>query len=79
MQIKLADKQAALEKSRWEAMTANQKVEKLEDELDSKQGEISSFVEIFESLNVNDESVSVDDDYDVTPYYFDDLPEIVSF
>ncbi|CAL5444819.1 unnamed protein product [Camellia sinensis] len=42
--IKLADKQAALEKLQWDAMTSNKKVEKLQEDLGSMQGEISSFL-----------------------------------
>ncbi|TXG51657.1 hypothetical protein EZV62_024181 [Acer yangbiense] len=74
--IKLADRQAALEKLQWEAMTANKKVEKLQEELDSKQEEISSFVQLFEGLNKNDSTMNVDDDYDITPYHLDHLPDI---
>ena len=59
-------------------MTANKKVEKLQEELDSKQEEISSFVQLFEGLNKNDSTMNVDDDYDITPYHLDHLPDIVS-
>ncbi|KAL5751441.1 hypothetical protein ACOSP7_026044 [Xanthoceras sorbifolium] len=74
--IKLADKQAALEKLQWEAMTANKKVEKLQEELDSKQGDVLSFVQLFEGLNKNDSTMNADDDYDITPYRMDHLPNI---
>ncbi|KAJ4959911.1 hypothetical protein NE237_019821 [Protea cynaroides] len=73
--IKLADKQAALEKLQWEAMTSNQKAEKLQVELDSMQGEISSFMLLFEGLATND-SGAYAEDYDITPYYLDPLPPI---
>ncbi|XP_042502557.1 protein MICROTUBULE BINDING PROTEIN 2C isoform X2 [Macadamia integrifolia] len=73
--IKLADKQAALEKLRWEAMTSNQKVEKIQEELDSMQGEISSFMLLFEGLTTNDSSAYAED-YDINPYHLDPLPPI---
>ncbi|XP_059642570.1 protein MICROTUBULE BINDING PROTEIN 2C isoform X2 [Cornus florida] len=75
--IKLADKQAALEKIQWEAMTSNGKVEKLQEDLDSMKGDISSFMLLFEGLTKNDSTVS-SEDYDVTPYHLDYLPQIVS-
>ncbi|XP_031287600.1 protein MICROTUBULE BINDING PROTEIN 2C [Pistacia vera] len=73
--IKLADKQAALERIQWEAMTANKKVEKLQEELDSMQGEISSFMQLFKGIIKNDSTIDADDDYDVTPYYRDHLSD----
>ncbi|XP_002514605.2 protein MICROTUBULE BINDING PROTEIN 2C [Ricinus communis] len=72
--IKLADRQAALEKIRWEAMTSNTKVEKLQEELDSKQGDISSMMLLFEGLT--NESTKIAEDYDVNPRYLDYLPDI---
>ena len=76
-QIKLADKQAALEKIQWEAMTSNREVEKLQEELDSARVEISSFMLVFESLTKSD-STAYADDYDITPNYLDSLSCIVS-
>ncbi|GKV25183.1 hypothetical protein SLEP1_g34655 [Rubroshorea leprosula] len=73
--IKLADKQAALEKLQWEAMTSNQKVEKLQEELDSMQGEFSSFMHIFEGLTKSHSNIYAED-YDVAPYHLDRLPYI---
>ncbi|KAF5734635.1 hypothetical protein HS088_TW15G00127 [Tripterygium wilfordii] len=73
--IKLADKQAALEKLQWEATTSNRKVEKLQEELHSMQGEVSSFMLVFEGL-AKDGSTAYSDDYDITPYRFDHLPRI---
>ncbi|KAG2664382.1 hypothetical protein I3760_16G079700 [Carya illinoinensis] len=73
--IKLADKQAMLEKIQWEAMTSNRKVEKLQQELDSMQGGISSFMLLFEGLTKND-SATYADDYDITSNYLDHLPQI---
>ncbi|KDP31388.1 hypothetical protein JCGZ_11764 [Jatropha curcas] len=73
--IKLADKQAALEKIQWEAMTSNRKVEKLQEELDSVQGGISSLMMLFEGLT-NNGSTTDAEDYDVKPCYLDYLPDI---
>ncbi|XP_027332745.1 protein MICROTUBULE BINDING PROTEIN 2C isoform X2 [Abrus precatorius] len=74
--IKLADKQAALEKIQWEAMTSNKKVEKLQDELDSMQADISSFTLLLEGLTKSDTSKYADD-YDIKPYDFSHLPSII--
>ncbi|THG08971.1 hypothetical protein TEA_006971 [Camellia sinensis var. sinensis] len=71
--IKLADKQTALEKLQWEAMTSNKKVEKLHEDLGSVQGEISSFLSLFEGLTKNHPTMSAED-YDVTPYHLNHLP-----
>ena len=77
LQIKLADKQAALEKIQWEAMTSNRKVEKLQEELNSVQGEISSFMLLFDGLLKN-ESGHCAENYDFSPCNADNLPDIVS-
>ncbi|KAK6925158.1 hypothetical protein RJ641_009484 [Dillenia turbinata] len=69
--IKLADRQAALEKSHWEIMTSNKKTERLQEELDT----ISSFIKLFESLTGNGHPKGAKD-YDVSPYEFDHLPYI---
>ena len=76
-QIKLADKQAALEKIQWEAMTSNTNVEKLQEELNSVQGEISSFMLLFDGLLKNDNGHYAED-YDISPCNLDNLPCIVS-
>ncbi|KAL2338241.1 hypothetical protein Fmac_012687 [Flemingia macrophylla] len=73
--IKLADKQAALEKIQWEAMTSNKKVDKLQDELDSMQADISSFTLLLEGLTKTD-TAKYTDDYDTKPYDFTCLPSI---
>ncbi|KAF8399665.1 hypothetical protein HHK36_015536 [Tetracentron sinense] len=73
--IKLADKQATMEKLQWEAMTSNGKVGKLQEDLDSIQGEISSYMLLFEGLTKND-STGYAEDYDITPYYLDQLPHM---
>lgn len=73
--IRLADKQAALEKLQWEAMTSNRKVEKLQEELDSLQGQISSFMFLFEGLMKAD-AIVYGEDYDISPCTVDHLPHI---
>ena len=77
LQIKLADKQAALEKLQWESMTSNKMVEKLQEDLDTIQEEMSSFMLLFEGLSKNDYTQSAED-YDITPYHSDHLSDIVS-
>ncbi|XP_062116836.1 protein MICROTUBULE BINDING PROTEIN 2C [Humulus lupulus] len=71
--ITLADKQAALEKIQWEAMTSNTKVEKLQEELNSVQGDISSFMLLFEGLLKTDPGHYAED-YDISPCNLDSLP-----
>ncbi|XP_044476250.1 protein MICROTUBULE BINDING PROTEIN 2C-like [Mangifera indica] len=73
--IKLADKQAMLERIQWEAMMANKKVEKLQEELDSMQGEITSIMQLFKGIIKKDSTIDADDDYDVAPYYRDRLSD----
>ncbi|KAG5040367.1 hypothetical protein JHK85_012843 [Glycine max] len=73
--IKLADKQAALEKIQWEAMTSNKKVDKLQDEVGSMQVDITSFTLLLEGLSKTD-TAKYTDDYDVKPYDFSHLPSI---
>ncbi|XP_050376976.1 protein MICROTUBULE BINDING PROTEIN 2C [Argentina anserina] len=73
--IKLADKQAALEKSQWEAMTSNKSAEKLRTELDSLRGDISSIMTIFEGL-VKTITIADTEDYDISPCTVDHLPYI---
>lgn len=77
LQVKLADKQAALEKLQWEAMTSNRKVELLQEDLDSMRGEISSFMLLVEGLAKNPSTMSAED-YDVAPYYSSHLHQEVS-
>lgn len=77
LQVKLADKQAAVEKLQWEAMTSNKKVERLQEDLDKVQGEISSFMLLIEGLTRNDSAISVGD-YDDILYHIDQNHEIVS-
>lgn len=76
-QVKLADKQAAVEKLQWETTTSNKKVESLQEDLDKVQGEISSFMLLIEGLTRNEFSISAGD-YDYDPYPIDQNHEIVS-
>ncbi|XP_030440316.2 protein MICROTUBULE BINDING PROTEIN 2C [Syzygium oleosum] len=71
--IKLADKQAALEKTQWEAMTSDKRVEKLQEELDAIQGDVSLIVSLFEGLTEHDATL-YSGDTDINPYRADDLP-----
>ncbi|GMI72202.1 movement protein binding protein 2C [Hibiscus trionum] len=73
--IKLADKQAALEKTQWEAMTSKQKLEKLQNDIDSMQGEFSLFMLLLNGLTKNNRTACAED-YDVAPYHFEHLPSI---
>lgn len=77
LQIKLADKQAALEKTQWEAKTTGTRAIKLQEQLDTVEGEISSLARVFETLAKTD-SKKLDRDYDATPYEFDHIPYLVS-
>ncbi|CAN8298689.1 unnamed protein product [Cochlearia groenlandica] len=71
--IKLADKQAALEKTQWEAKSTGTRATKLQEQLNVVEGEISSFARVFESLakTVSEKRYT---DYDATPYEFDHIP-----
>ncbi|KAJ0578065.1 putative microtubule binding protein 2C [Helianthus annuus] len=74
LKIKLADKQAAVEKLQWEATTSNKKVEKLQEDLNAFQGEVSSYTLLFEGLS-EDHFTLPDQDYDVNPHG-GQLPEL---
>ncbi|XP_057791783.1 protein MICROTUBULE BINDING PROTEIN 2C [Salvia miltiorrhiza] len=63
--VKLADKQAAVEKLQWETMTSNKKAERLQEDLDKVQGEISSFMILIEGLRRDDSAFSAGDYDDV--------------
>ncbi|KAI7736150.1 hypothetical protein M8C21_009741, partial [Ambrosia artemisiifolia] len=67
LKIKLADKQAVVEKLQWEAMTSNKKVEKLQEDLNAFQGEMSSYTLLFEGLS-DDHFTLPDQDYDLNPH-----------
>lgn len=58
-------------------MTSNKTVEKLLGELDTLQGEMSSFMILFEGLVKTDSTVCAED-YDTSPCTLDHLPYIVS-
>ncbi|KAK3000941.1 hypothetical protein RJ639_021841 [Escallonia herrerae] len=73
--IKLADKQAALEKLQWEATTSKGKVEKLQEDLNTMQEEMSSFVLLFEGLTKKNDT-GFAEDIDVTVSDVDHFSEI---
>ncbi|CAN4115448.1 unnamed protein product [Withania somnifera] len=75
VQVKLADKKSAVEKLEWEAMTSNNKVEKLQEDVDRVQGEISSFMQFVQALTESD-SRGLTEEYDVIPYLWDQSVEI---
>ncbi|PWA56042.1 movement protein binding protein 2C [Artemisia annua] len=80
VKIKLADKQAAVEKLQWETMTSNQQVEKLQQDLIAIQGEMSSYTLLFEGLSIDNSDLS-DQEHDVTPHFVhlpdtDDMDEL---
>lgn len=77
LQIKLADKQAALEKIQWEVMTSNTKIEELQEELKSSRGDVSSFMLFLEGLTKNDSDERVQD-YSLSFYLPESSPYIVS-
>ena len=58
-------------------MTSKQKVEKLQNDIDSMQGEFSSFMLLVNGLTKNNPTTCAED-YDVAPYHLDHLPYIVS-
>ncbi|KAK1273572.1 hypothetical protein QJS04_geneDACA016521 [Acorus gramineus] len=72
---KLADKQAALEKIEWEVTTTNKKVEKLQEDRNSLEFEMSSFIQLFETLSECD-SVTCPEDYDASIHQFNRVPYI---
>lgn len=75
VKIKLADKQAAVERLQWEASTSKNKVEKLQEDLNAFQGEMSSYTLLFEGLT-NDNYTPSDQEYDDITPHCDHLPEI---
>ncbi|MBA0588804.1 hypothetical protein Gorai_001894, partial [Gossypium raimondii] len=75
--IKLADKQAALEKTQWEAMTSKQTLEKLQNDIDSMQGEFSSFMLLLNGLTKKNRTAYAED-YDVAPYHSEHFPHLVT-
>lgn len=73
--IKLADKQAALEKLEWEAKMSNRKVEELQDEFVSMDLEITALMQIFEELSRNSSVVHRDDKI-TSFHYFEQISPI---
>ncbi|KAL2479097.1 movement protein binding protein 2C [Forsythia ovata] len=79
--IELADKQAAVEKLQWESMTSNKKVEKLQEDLQMVEGQVSSMMALIQGLARTHSALSVEDDDDVPhpldhDHDLDDLNEI---
>lgn len=74
--IMLADKQADLEKLKWEAMTSNTRAEKLQENVNTMQAEMSSIMILCEGLRKNYDDVSTED-YDVPLNYVDHIPDDV--
>ena len=77
LQIKLADKQAALEKLEWEAKMSNRKVEELQDEFVSMDLEITALMQIFEKLSKTSSAAHPDDKIS-SFHYFEQPTPIVS-
>lgn len=78
-QIKLADKQAAVEKLEWEATTSAKKVEKLQEDLEVMQGEFSLFMKFVGDLtktNVTQPDEEYYEDYDVSYTWDDHVTEV---
>ncbi|CAH9078600.1 unnamed protein product [Cuscuta europaea] len=73
--IKLADKQAAVEKLEWEATTSTKKAEKLQRNLDVVQDEISLFMKFVGELTKN-KMTHTEDDYHVSCPWDDQLNEM---
>lgn len=61
VKVKLADKQAAVEKLEWEATTSIKKAEKLEKDLEAVREEISSFVKSVGELSKSNTTHAEDD------------------
>ncbi|KAL9255720.1 MICROTUBULE BINDING PROTEIN 2C-like protein [Drosera capensis] len=79
--IKLADKQAALEKIQWEAMMSNQKCDQLQEEITSMESHISSYTMLLEGLSKDNLAPTAEEHgfapYDMEPApYIDDMDEI---
>lgn len=79
-QIKLADKQAAMEKLEWEATTSTKKVEKLQEDLEVMQGEFSLFMKFVGELTKTNAPQPEDyyEDYDVSYPWDDQVTEVTS-
>lgn len=58
-------------------MTSKKKVEKLQNDIDSMQGEFSSFMLLLNGLTKNNPTTCAED-YDIAPYHLDHIPHIVS-
>ncbi|KAL0916481.1 hypothetical protein M5K25_014001 [Dendrobium thyrsiflorum] len=74
--IKLADKQAALEKIEWEAKMSKKKVEELEGDASSNDEQISAMMILFEAIANKDSFPCLDDVSFEPPPPLDDIGEI---
>lgn len=77
-QIKLADKQAELERLGWEAMMSNKKVEELQGEVVTTDLEITALMQIFEQLSKHSSAAYPDDRRKTTFHYFEQLQPVVN-
>ncbi|KAF5202467.1 Microtubule binding protein 2c [Thalictrum thalictroides] len=73
--VKLADKQAVLEKIQWEATASDERVQELQDNIESVKGEITAFKILFECLT-RDNSTAYVDDYDPPSSHLDQLSSV---
>ncbi|XP_068638203.1 protein MICROTUBULE BINDING PROTEIN 2C-like isoform X2 [Aristolochia californica] len=71
--IKLADKQAALEKLQWEVVNANCKAANLQEDVDSMEGETAQIIGVIEALAGTDPTAYDDDKKNMNLDYFDQL------
>ncbi|CAM8982206.1 unnamed protein product [Rhodiola kirilowii] len=74
--VKLAEKLAVLEKIQWEAMTSNNQVEKLQEDLKTAELEMSAFAILIEGLK-KDETFAYTEDYDMIPHQLNDVATIL--
>ncbi|XP_020691695.1 protein MICROTUBULE BINDING PROTEIN 2C isoform X1 [Dendrobium catenatum] len=75
--IKLADKQAALEKIEWEAKMSKKKVEELEGDAKSNDRQITAMMTLFEAIANKDSYPYLDDvSFEPPPPLQDDIGEI---
>ncbi|KAL5987463.1 hypothetical protein ACLOJK_035211 [Asimina triloba] len=65
--IKLADRQAALEKLQWEARTSGRKVEQLQGELDNVHCDIAVFTQFLHTMGKNDKVTCTEENNDLDP------------
>lgn len=73
--IKLADKQAALEKLEWEANMSNRKVEELQENIVSTEFEVTALMQFFDELSKHESAAYPHVEVDCINY-FEHLPHI---